>query len=344
MYNSSASHILNLTEKALHPNSIVSGKCFLCGGDPTTGQGEHVFPKWLQRRHGLWNESLNLLNGSSLQYRSLRVPACESCNSRILGRTESYVSSLRGSNVSSWQLADSFEVGRWLSKVFVGILFSEARLLRDPRNPELGSIFHPKWLREVVSMHLLVQSWRKVVRFRSLHAAHPFTLYVYSIDQDRDFRDFNVSTNLLGRSICIRFGDLGFAFVADGGLQHAISELGPYNLAFERLHPVQFDELAARVHYKASLCDASHAYAYHESEETFEFEQLSVSPYGSAVLEDGSKRVFREWSLQEFWVAMKHYGVPGWEFLIDKQGMSNLTRLADDDGEKLYIPPGIFTS
>lgn len=344
MSNSSAHHILNLTEKALHPGNIASGKCFLCGGDPTTGQGEHVFPKWLQRRHALWNESLNLLNGSPLQYRSARVPACEDCNSRILGRTESYVSSLRGSNVSTWSLADSFEVGRWLAKIFLGILFAEARLLRDRKNPKLGSIFDPKWMSELVSMHLLVQSWRKVVRFRSLHAAHPFTLYVYGIERDRDFGDFNVSTNLLGRSICLRCGDLGYAFIADGGLQHEMAELGPYNLAFERLHPVQFDELAARVHYKASLCDASHAYAYYETEETFEFDQLSVAPYNSAVLEDGSKRVFRDWSLEEFWGAMQHYGVPGWEYLIDKQGMSNLTRLADDDGKKLYIPPGIFTA
>lgn len=46
-------------------------RCFLCGRDfsTITRTDEHIFPKWLQHRFDLWNESLHLLNGSLITYR-----------------------------------------------------------------------------------------------------------------------------------------------------------------------------------------------------------------------------------------------------------------------------------
>jgi len=205
-------------------------------------------------------------------------------------------------------------------------------------------IFPPEGLDELLLMHLLVQSWRKAIRFTSLHTVHPFTLYVYQIEQDPDFSQFNLSTNIFGKSLCIRFGDLGFAFVADGGLQHEIGELGPYDLAYKKLHPVQFDGLAARVHYKAALRDATHFYIHIESPESFDFNQVKVTPYTSEQFEDGSARIFREWSLTELATVFELYGVPGWRHLVDEKGEASYTFLVDQFGAKRNIPPGGFSS
>lgn len=337
-----SNYVMKLTQQALKPENVISGRCFLCGGPATKGKGEHVFPKWLQQRFDLWDQTLTLLNGTRLPYRNLRVPACEECNNRVLGKTESYVSALRGSNVSDWSPSHSFEVGRWLSKILIGILIKEANLLHDRRSPELGMIFPPEGVDELLLMHLLVQSWRKVIKFKSLHTVHPFTLFVYEIEKDRDFPNFNLSTNLFGKSICMRFDDLGFAFVADGGLQHEMAELGPFDLGFKKLHPVQFDELAARVHYKSSLRDATHFYMHFENSERFDFNQIRVTPYTNIKLEDGSDRVFREWSLSELALVLKRYGVPGWNNLIDENGEAVYTFLVDKNGAKQNLPAGCF--
>jgi hypothetical protein len=136
---------------------------------------------------------------------------------------------------------------------------------------------------------------------------------------------------------------LGFAFIADGGLQHEMAELGPYGLGFKKLHPVQFDEIAARVHYKSSLRNATHLYVHVESPERFEFNQVEVTPYTNVKLRDGSDQVFLEWSSVELARAFKHYGVRGSNLLIDEKGEASRTFLVDENGDKRDLPPGCFS-
>lgn len=330
-----ADYAFRLTERALNPINISAGRCFLCGGEPTKGNGEHIIPKWLQKRFNLWDSKVGLLNGSLMPYRNLRVPACSVCNGEVLGKTENYVSKLSADNISEWSVSDSYEVGRWMAKILVGILYKEAALLRDQRHPELGPIFPPDAMDEMFLLHLLLQSWRKVILFRAIHAQHPFTLYVYALDEDKDYGSFNLSTNIFGKSICVRFGDLGFVFVGDGGLQHELADLGPYGLARQQLHPIQFDELAARVHYKSALRNATHSYIHVEDADTFSFQQMAVVPYTKTKLPDGSDQVFRPWSLKQLAEVLESYKVPGFEHLIDEAGEAVFTRLVDETGQKL---------
>jgi len=329
-----SNYVLRLSEDALKPANIVAGRCFLCGGDATKGKGEHVIPRWLQKRYGLGYRTLGLLNGSSIQYRNLRVPACVKCNTSILGRTETYISGLTGGDLSSWTPTHSFEVGRWLSKVLIGLLTKQARLLFDRSDPSRGTIFPAEELDEFFLLHLLVQSWRKKFSFNTLHTIHPFTLYVYGIEGDENYEEFDFSTNLKGKSICLRFGGLGFAFVGDGGLQHHASDLGPFDLAFQKLHPVQFDELSARIHYRSMLRDATHSYINSETLTDFRFEQVSVVPYESEKLEGGADRVFGSWSNTEFAKALEAYQVPNWRYLLNEDGEAVYTRLVDISGKK----------
>lgn len=331
------SYVLHLTEEALNPTNIVTRKCFLCGGDPTRGNGEHIIPTWLQRRFDLWDSKLGLLNGSLLHYRNLRVPACTHCNGLVLGKTESYVSKLSGNDIDNWSLAHSYEVGRWMAKILVGILFKESSLPHNRQNPSLGSIYPPEEMDEVRLLHLLIQSWRKIISFKCIHAKHPFTLYVYSIDQLEGYSNFNLSTNIYGKSICLRFGDLGFAFVGDGGLQQEMAELGPFDLCFRRLHPIQFDEIAARIHYKSALRDATHSYVFSEEADVIRFEQVAVLPYTRTILPDGSNPVFKYWSGKDLAEVFKRYRVPGFEHLIDANGEASFTRLVDESGKPIIL-------
>lgn len=326
-------YILRLSENALRPENISSGKCFLCAGEPSTGVGEHVIPKWLQRKYDISNQQLILLNGTRFPYRSLTIPACTNCNNVVLKNTEDFVSKLCQNDLATWTQQHSFEVGRWMAKIFFGFLFKEASLAFDRSQPSLGSIVPADYFDELFFVHLLVQSWRKSLRFNCLHAAHPFTLFVYEIEPDDRYGNFDVSTNLTGKSICIRFGNLGFAFVADGGLQHHVGEFGPFSLAFEKLHPIQFSEIAARVHYKAALRDATHSYVQHEDHESFTFNQTHVLPYANTILSNGEIQIFKPWNNAELSAFFERYEVPGFEDLIDRTGVATQTRLINEAGK-----------
>jgi hypothetical protein len=64
-----------------------AGHCFVCGKSPSdvAFNDEHVIPRWLLRRHELFDLQITLPNSKYLRYRSYTVPCCVACNS-LLGR------------------------------------------------------------------------------------------------------------------------------------------------------------------------------------------------------------------------------------------------------------------
>ncbi|AML52751.1 hypothetical protein [Falsihalocynthiibacter arcticus] len=293
-------YVQTLTNAAVSEDAIKCGKCFMCGGPASTGQGEHVFPLWLQHKYGLLNQKLTLLNGTLIPYRRLTSPCCEPCNTGPLADLERRVKVQAESYETNFENDDlRLLVGLWLFKILFGIIHAECRFSYDQSDPSLGSIFPPKFADELHSLHLLVNSHRKPTVFRCLHGAVPFTVYLYRIAESRHYDLFDFSTNLFGKSVAIRMGKLGAIAVADGGLQIEAGKLGPFGLDGQELHPLQFDELVSRVHYKSVLRDATHFYLNSETKKSLLIEQVRVTYYSNVLLEDGSQQTFRDWDERE---------------------------------------------
>ncbi|RUV67127.1 hypothetical protein EOA78_31560 [Mesorhizobium sp. M5C.F.Cr.IN.023.01.1.1] len=291
-------YVMAMVERAIDGDSIRARRCFTCGGQPTTGIGEHVFPKWLQTKFRLHDERLTLLNGTFIPYRSLTVPCCSDCNTGFLSRIETEVQSIieRGRIVSN---AGRLAVARWMAKILVGILVKETALLLDRKDPSLGNIMTADFIGELAHCQLLLQSARKLTRFSALHGKFPFTIYSYRIDGSED-DGFDLSTDVVGQSIAMRAGKLGLAFVNDGGLQMINGDKGPFGLEGATVMPHQFGELAARVHTKASLRDATHFYLHSETQTHLTIDQLEVRPFTSTMLAGGEMQVFEPWDSNRF--------------------------------------------
>ncbi len=299
-------YVQKLTELAVSEDAIRNGKCFMCGGTASSGQGEHVFPLWLQHKFSLLDEELTLLNGTMIPYRQLTTPCCRSCNTGPLSKLEKRVQS----SFENRQIEDlNFRapLGQWLFKILLGIIHAECRLRLDRSEPSFGSIFPPEAVDELFCIHLLVNSCRKLTAYACLHGELPFTLYMYRIVASRHFSQFDFSTNLPGRSVAIRMGDIGAIAVADGGMQNEIGAHGPFGLAGHKLHPLQFSEIVTRIHYKALLRDATHLYLNNETPDHLLIEQVQVQPFSDVRLEDGSLRIFREWDDVELAQMLPHY-------------------------------------
>jgi hypothetical protein len=110
---------------------------------------------------------------------------------------------------------------------------------------------------ELHHCHFVLQSARKPTTFRCLHGDLPFSLYFYEIAYKRGTQEFDLSTNVVGQSVAMSVGRRGVIFVSDGGLQMHAGPRGPYALSGSTVMEAQFSEIAARVHYKAALSDAS---------------------------------------------------------------------------------------
>ncbi len=331
MVDTSTPYLLELVDLVSSQACLIARRCFACGGEPTTGAGEHIIPRWLQNEFGLWDQRLRLLNGTLIPYRQLTIPCCQHCNNGFLSEIENDVRRLLlvGSQIAS---DERLSLGRWMAKVFVGFLIKESALPADRKQPNGDSIVPASLLSHYAQAQLILQSARKPTRFNSLHADFPFTLYRYRIFEDARFGDFDLATNLAGQSIAIRFGTVGAIFVNDGGLQHHVGPKGPFDLDGSELHPVQFAEVAARVHYKATLRDATHAYQTSETDSSVVVDQLSVVPYTGARLPNGDTKIFKEWDNEQCAQAIISHRPIDWGPVLDEQTGQLFTTLVDHQG------------
>jgi hypothetical protein len=292
-------NILSITQRAIASDNIKSKKCFACGENPISGRGEHVLPLWLQSKHNLHEERLRLLNGTYLRYRQLTIPCCTKCNTGFLSRIEREVQAVLGRGEIQSQV-EHLAVGRWLAKIFYGLLVKETSLLKDRRFPAFGNILESDFLEDLTHCSLIFQSARKETRFECLHGPFPFTLYWYKIEKEADAPSFHLVTNLFGQSIALRSGAIGLVFVNDGGLQLEAGPKGPFGLSGATVTAIQFSELVARAHYKAALRDATHFYLNWESDELLALCQQHVRPLSRARGSGDFVKIFDDWNESDF--------------------------------------------
>jgi hypothetical protein len=107
-------------------------KCSFCENKADTQ--EHVIPKWLQRHYKLFNQKMQLWNGTFLNYRYATIPACSHCNSDRFSPLEIRVE--KG-------VASDRDLYLWALKLRYGLAIIDSRLLFDRKNPQLGYLLPP---------------------------------------------------------------------------------------------------------------------------------------------------------------------------------------------------------
>ena len=122
--------------------------CIFTGKD--TNSTEHVFPRWLQKRFQLQNQTLIIPNGTTLKYKHHRVPADALANNRF-GVIEERIS--RG-------IFDLAEVYLWALKLHIGCIYRDASLKFDIENPSSPFILDVSdFAQEVWMFQQLFDNW-----------------------------------------------------------------------------------------------------------------------------------------------------------------------------------------
>ena len=232
--------------------------CFLCGTRRAPITQEHVFPKWLQNRFDLWNQTLGLLNETKIQYRSLLVPCCSTCNQKDLSRLENAISAAVSSGYEACSALDERLLYLWAGKLYFGILRKEITLSRERSKPDSESILPKESLRSFSQLHLFLQGIRGKHEFP---AEPPYSVLVCNLHDLGQPRNYCFRDSLFHMTLAVRMGEVGIIVaLEDAGLTK--SSYGRYvdAVAGRKLHPVQFDELSAKVLYQVSLLQGGVTY------------------------------------------------------------------------------------
>src|SRR4051812_28354051 len=96
--------------------SAAISECMFSG--ETADNEEHVIPRWMQSRYGLWTQTVFIPNGTALQYRFVKVPVNSVHNTKF-GQIEQ--------NIAAGHF-DLQELYLWALKIHIGFIFRDGSL------------------------------------------------------------------------------------------------------------------------------------------------------------------------------------------------------------------------
>lgn len=233
-------------------------KCFLCG-TALSGKNsvEHVFPKWILNRYNLWNQKLMLPNRTPITYRQLIIPCCTTCNNVYLSQVEKTIQESLESGFQWFINLDELIIFQWIAKIYYGLLFKDLSLLVHRKGKEKGTILSSEQLKRYQMLHELLQSVRVKFEF---DLGIPWSIFIFRTHQYGDERDFDYY-DMPSLNFSIRIGEVGIvACLGDNG---ALKEdYAVYLEQFKdiKLHPIQFNEIAAFLTYKTTLINRTPNY------------------------------------------------------------------------------------
>jgi hypothetical protein len=265
-------------------------RCFYCGR-LLRGQNsrEHVFPKWLQEKFNLWDQTIHLLNGTTIQYSKLTVPCCKPCNNTHLSKLENRVKKALFGPIGVAREHGS-DVFVWAMKILVGIVYAERLLPLQRSKPRGRTIFPIEWRDSLSMTHVFVQALDLKITFEAEGRLRiPGSVFVFNLKQYRNsLGHFHFRDDLQTRAVFMRLGNRGVIAVADGGaIDIDIGNIVRRDGSI-KLHPIQFDELGARVFYKASLFNRVPKYVTSFTRNRYHIMQLPLAGLSS-------KPVFDPW-------------------------------------------------
>lgn len=199
----------------------INQTCFLCK-KPSKITEEDVFPKWLQGRYDIWDQSILLKNGTRFYYRNLKIPCCQECNGNYLSQIEKKISDFIKKDDLEGLLMNQDTLFIWLYKVMYGVHYKEMFLRDDIKNPVSKTIVQPGTFFELNPYNIFpLFALNKVV----FDGFSPYSIFVFRITDAAD-NTFYYADEPYKMFTSIILGKIGIicSFQDDGYIKSDIEE------------------------------------------------------------------------------------------------------------------------
>lgn len=308
--------------------------CFFTGIPVQQGQDfVRLFPDWLIESFGLQNKSIQLLSGKKIPYSDLTLPASPLARQYGLDYLLRKASDLIPAGLQGVKWIKPEKLYQWLLLLWFGVLYQEIREAQANEEGNNAFLNQKDKLVRYHLLHYLLQGIVKKVEFENFDPGSVFILECHAYEGPQAF-DFKVSINAM--TIQLRTGELGImACLLDHGVQ-----MHHFKSYFERfdgqqLHPIQFDELYAKLSYKSWLMN--HVFEYGVALPDEENDSLLIS----CRIDERHKDlpIFRDWDSEQYLSVLasyvSKYGIPASE-LKNEAGIV-LTFLDDEEGNPVSM-------
>lgn len=277
--------------------SFSKNNCFLCGEELAENTEEHIFPKWLQRKFNLWNQTIILLNDTQMPYRMLKIPCCNTCNNEHLSQLEIEFSKAVDGGYDSFLELDQDKIFYWASKILYGMYYKEMSLNINRKDPDAGKITDPETMRKFETLHMLLQGVKFPTKYVPVKPYSIFIFKMYEYEEGDYESNFNYFDSYYSTVFGMKMNDIGFVLcIEDSGVQSEFGKKYFDKYKDKTLHPIQLKEIYVKIHYKQILAKYTPRY-------------ISINTESDRVVQvnQPSGNVFKDWSQEMYAHGLSRY-------------------------------------
>lgn len=222
-------------------------RCVMCREvlDDNTKTAEHVFPKWLQNRFGLWNAKITLPNKSQTPYRQFTVPCCKECNGGLMSEAEKLIQQATENGFEEFIKLDEEIIVWWLLKIYYSKLVKELSYKENVRDPHSPMMVSEPQLFQYKNIYLYMCNLLKGINYNK---PKPYELYIFRTQGNNKF---DYLDDISRHIVYMQMNDILIVCSFDSFSLFAIQykkELQELN-KFEYVQPIQALELFAKILY-----------------------------------------------------------------------------------------------
>jgi len=318
-----------------HPfqSEVASTSCCVLSGRPVPDgqQGRlPLLPTFWIERFGLTESRLQLSGGESLLYSEILIPVHPELQERIKSIQNGIPDLLMaGWDGLNWIRAE--QLYQWMCWIGTGLLYQEFVRAVDERPASMNFLRDPGMVHRFSLIHLSLCAAVRKLTYENFDPGSVFIFQSHTYPNPR--LNFNLKVSLNTLCLSVRAGGLTvMACLQDNGTQIAFFESYFRKFNGFTLHPIQLDELFARISYKAYLMNPRFHYGLVWPEEGEKDETTYVRL--EIPVKDREMDAFRPWHEQVYGSVLLAQLSPYGMTQADLQGPNQeiVTFLEESDG------------
>jgi hypothetical protein len=278
--------------------------CFLSGEKIITQNKLSVFADWLSETYHLKDMPFKMLDESMKTYAEIKVPCTEETTNH-LNKLEEKIQKAFEIGYEEVIKLDPDLIFLWVSKTVYGVIFNEIQSAIKQQNSFAEGFNMSQGLIHKFSMlQTMLQKVNQPIAFENFKPYSLFISKVNNVENEFAYRD---EINTL--TFSLRMKDFGILInLQDNGANKLYHEEVWEKIKGKTLHPIQFEELCAKVFYSAYLFNRLPEYHIIPTDEQIFIEAMPLRGMNN-------KPIFDEWQFRTYGQVVENFWKP-WGFLL----------------------------
>jgi hypothetical protein len=299
--------------------------CFLSGEIlPKDQSFLPVFADWLIKSYQLKEMPFKMLDESMLSYADIVLP----CSNAVREKLKTLENTVQEAFENGYKAVKNLEedlLFLWVAKTVYGVIFKEIQVAIKQQNTYAeGFNISQGLIHKFGMLHSMLQKVNQPVVFEDFK---PYSLFVCPVKNAENEFAYRDEINTL--SFSLRIKDFGILMcLQDNGANKRYHEELWNKIAGKTLHPIQFEELCAKLFYSAYLFNRLPEYHIIPTEEQIFIEAMPLQGMNA-------KPIFDDWQFKIYGQVVENFW-KRWGFLlleIIKNPEKPVSYLLDDAGD-----------